>query len=228
MPARNSRKIYADGGIYHVYNRGVEKRIIFENDLDYKVFLKNLKEYLSPIPKIEKEVKFVVRNQPYTGVKRQPKNYNSQIELLAYGLIPNHFHLIIKVDKGVALQKFMHSVSTKYSMYFNKRYERVGSLFQSRYKAVLVKEENYLLHLSRYIHLNPRGLFQNLSNAYSSYGEYLGLRKTDWIKPSIILSYFNQDVLPDFKKINTYKKFVEEYKADSENILNLITLDEES
>ena len=228
MPARNSRKIYADGGIYHVYNRGVEKRIIFENDLDYKVFLKNLKEYLSPIPKIEKEVKFVVRNQPYTGVKRQPKNYNSQIELLAYGLIPNHFHLIIKVDKGVALQKFMHSVSTKYSMYFNKRYERVGSLFQSRYKAVLVKEENYLLHLSRYIHLNPRGLFQNLSNAYSSYGEYLGLRKTDWIKPSIILSYFNQDVLPDFKKINTYKKFVEEYKADSENILNLITLDKES
>ncbi|MCX6704732.1 MAG: transposase [Candidatus Woesebacteria bacterium] len=228
MPARNSRKIYADGGIYHIYNRGVEKRVIFDDDQDYKVFLKNLKEYLSPIPKIEKETKFVVRNQPYTGVKRQPKNYYGQIELLAYGLVPNHFHLIIKVDKGVALKKFMHSVSTRYSMYFNKRYERVGSLFQSRYKAVLVKEENYLLHLSRYIHLNPRGLFQKLSDAYSSYGEYLGLRKTDWIKPNIILSYFNQEVLTDFKKINTYKKFVEEYKTDSENILDNITLDEES
>ncbi len=204
MPARNSRKIYADGGIYHVYNRGVEKRTIFEDEQDFKVFLKNLKEYLSPIPKTETKTTFLIGNKSYTGVKRRPKNYYGQLELLAYCLIPNHFHLIVKVNKGVILKKFMQSLSTRYSMYFNKKYQRVGSLFQDRYKAILVKEEAYLLHLSRYIHLNPAEYLPNILDAYSSYGEYLGLRKTDWIKPDVILSYFNQEVLLD--KVKRDKK----------------------
>jgi putative transposase len=225
MPARNSRKIYSDGGIYHVYNRGVEKRTIFEDEQDFKVFLKNLKEYLSPTSETETKTTFLVRNKSYTGVKRRPKNYYGQLELLAYCLIPNHFHLIVKVGKGDTLKKFMQSLSTRYSMYFNKKYQRVGSLFQDRYKAILVQEEVYLLHLSRYIHLNPAEYSSNISDAYSSYGEYLGLRKTDWIKPDVILSYFNQEVLPDFKKINSYKKFVEEYPAKSEEVLNEIILE---
>jgi putative transposase len=103
MPVKNSRKIYADGGIYHVYNRGVEKRTIFEDDQDYKVFLKNLREYLSPIPKVEPKTIFKVRGTSFVATKRRPKNYFQQIELLAYCLMPNHFHLIIKVDKGAAL-----------------------------------------------------------------------------------------------------------------------------
>lgn len=232
MPARNSRKIYVDGGIYHIYNRGVEKRIIFEGEQDYKVFLKNLKEYLSPTSETRLKTTFLISGQSYTGAKRQPKNYYEQLELLAYCLMPNHFHLIVKVDKGITLNKFMQSLSTRYSMYFNKKYKRVGSLFQDRYKAVLIKEEVYLLHLSRYIHLNPAEYLQNIVNAYSSYGEYLGLRKTDWIKPDIILSYFNQAALPDFKKFNSYKKFVEKYsinsEINSEEILNEITLETNS
>lgn len=226
MPARNSRKIYSDGGIYHIYNRGVEKRIIFEDDQDYKVFLKNLKECLSPVPKTEPKTTFLVRNESFIGIKRQPKNYHGQIELLVYSLMPNHLHLTVKVDKGSTLKKFMHSISTRYSMYFNKRYERVGSLFQGRYKAVLVNEEAYLLHLSRYIHLNPIKHFQDLTQAYSSYGEYLGLRKTEWIKTGTILSYFNQNVLPDFKKYNSYKKFVEGYPTSSESLLDKLTLED--
>jgi putative transposase len=228
MPARNSRKIYTDGGIYHIYNRGVEKRTIFEDEQDFKVFLKYLKEYLSPVSKTEAKTTFLVRNQSYVGIKRKPKNYNGEVELLVYCLIPNHFHLIIKVNKSSTLKKFMQSLSTRYSMYFNKKYQRVGSLFQDRYKAVLVKEEIYLLHLSRYIHLNPSEYTKDIKNAYSSYREYLGLRKTDWIKTDIILGYFNQKVLPDFKKFNSYKKFVEKYPAKSEEILNEIIIEENS
>src|SRR3989344_191933 len=108
MPARNSRKIYSDGGIYHIYNRGVEKRIIFEDEQDHKVFLNYLKEYLSPFEAKELvKTTFVVRGSTHLGFKRKPKNYNNQLELLAYCLMPNHFHLILKVEKGDVLKKFM-------------------------------------------------------------------------------------------------------------------------
>ena len=80
MPARNSRKIYSDGGTYHVYNRGVEKRIIFEDEQDYKVMLNYLKEYLSPISKNDiVKTTFLIRNSSYVGFKRKPKNYNNQL-----------------------------------------------------------------------------------------------------------------------------------------------------
>lgn len=227
MPARNSRKIYSDDGIYHVYNRGVEKRIIFEDEQDHKVFLSYLKEYLSPIAK-EKLVKttFLVRGTSNIGFKRNPKNYNQQLELLAYCLMPNHLHLILKVSKGDVLKKFMQSLLTRYSMYFNKKYKRVGSLFQGRYKAVLVNEEFYLIHLSRYIHLNPSDFVSNLTEGYSSYADYIGLRNTTWINSKVILSYFNNKVFPDFKKVNSYKNFVEKFEKPSEKILEEIVIEE--
>lgn len=226
MPARNSRKIYSDGGMYHVYNRGVEKRIIFEDEQDYKVFLKYLKEYLSPPSKSPTKTSFLIRNQSYVGIERQPKNYNTQLELLAYCLMPNHFHLLIKAIQGKSLKTFMQSLLTRYSMYFNKKYKRVGSLFQDRYKAVFVNEESYLLHLSRYIHLNPAEYTKDLLKAYSSYADYLGLRNTEWINSKLILSYFNNKVLPDFVKVNSYKNFVENYKSDSKSILGNIIIEE--
>ncbi|MEK7470968.1 MAG: transposase [Patescibacteria group bacterium] len=227
MPARNSRKIYSDGGTYHVYNRGVEKRIIFEDEQDYKVMLNYLKEYLSPISKNDiVKTTFLIRNSSYVGFKRKPKNYNNQLELLAYCLMPNHFHLILRVDKGGVLKKFMQSLLTRYSMYFNKKHNRVGSLFQGRYKAVLVNEEIYLLHLSRYIHLNPYEYTKDLLESYSSYDDYLGVRDTKWLNKKIILAYFNNKVLPDFKKINSYKKFVENYKKDSSTILGRLVIEE--
>ena len=226
MPAKNVIKIYIKDSYYHIYNRGVEKRKVFKDQQDYKVFLKYLKQSLNtpPDPKSIKQT-FTLQGETFKGVPRQVKNFHKEIILLAYCLMPNHFHLLIKQNSSKSIELFMRSISTRYSMYFNKKYQRVGSLFQGPYKAVHVKDEVYLLHLSRYIHLNPIEFTNDLTRAFSSYSEYLNLRKTKWVKPEVILSSFNQAKLPFFKKTNRYQDFVEKYKADSVQILGDLVLD---
>lgn len=237
MPARNIIKTYVAGGYYHIYNRGIEKRIIFEDEMDYKTFLKYLKEALSIPPESQSvlnpnKVKAVtIHKTDLQGATLQEFvrpviNFSKTIDMIAYCLIPNHFHFIIKQNGDHDIKRFMQSVITRYSMYFNRKYDRVGKLFQGHYKGVLITNENYLLHLSRYIHLNPAEYISNLSKAYSSYAEYLGIRKTPWIKPDVILSYF-KTVSRDFKEgINTYKGFVEGSKTDLKKILEDLTLED--
>lgn len=226
MPRKNSLKTYVKDGYYHIYNRGVEKRIIFNDNQDYKVFLSYLKYSLLPPPKPE-DIKtiFTLQGLPFKGIPRMPKNFQGKIELIAFCLMPNHFHLLVKQVENYSLESFMTSVITRYSMYFNKKYDRVGSLFQGPYKAVIILEDNYLLHLSRYIHLNPSEYTNNLTEAYSSYAEYLGLRKTKWLKSDFILNYFNKEVVPEFKRTNNYKGFVEKDKKDPGDILGNLTLE---
>lgn len=226
MPRKNSLKIYVKDGYYHVYNRGVEKRTIFEDKQDYKVFLDHLKFSLSDAPKPNSlKTEFTLQGLPFQGIPHQPKNYFKKIELSAYCLMPNHFHLLIKQLDDSSLKSFMVSLITRYSMYFNKKYDRVGSLFQGVYRAVLVNNEEYLLHLSRYIHLNPSELTPSLLDAYSSYGDYLGLRHSRWLKPNMVLNQFNNKVGTEFKKINNYKDFVEKYKQEDKLILGNLALD---
>ena len=216
MPAKNSIKIYVENGYYHIYNRGVEKRTIFQDEQDYKVFLGYLKFYLSPPPDKKDILKtFSLRGVSFKGVAAPLKNYEKSIDLLAYCLIPNHFHLLIKQIKQGAMEFFMRSLATRYSTYFNKKYDRVGPLFQGPYKACIVENENYLLHLSRYIHQNPGEYTNNLAGAYSSYAEYLGMRKTPWVKPDLILSFFEKGGGDFLKGFNSYKHFVE---ADEKTI----------
>jgi len=226
MPGRNIVKNYIENGYYHIYNRGVEKRKIFQDEQDYRVLLKYLKEYLSPPQERAKITKtFTLKGSTFKGMPRQPNNYFQEIELLAYCLMPNHFHLLIKQKNLFSIKKYMQSLSTRYSMYFNKKYNRTGTLFQGVYKAVLIQNDDYLLHLTRYIHLNPLEYTSNLANAYSSYAEYLRIRKTQWIKPDFVLSFFETKVDPIFSKYNSYKKFVEKYPEKSEEVLEKLTLE---
>lgn len=222
MPAKNSIKYYIENGYYHVYNRGVEKRIIFKEDIDYKVFLSFLKEYLSP--KTDLIYNFEAKQGDSLYKKNRHKNYFGKIELLSYALLPNHFHFLIKQLLKDSMEKFMRSLATRYSMYFNKKYKRIGSLFQSNYKAVQILDDSYLLHLSRYIHLNPLEYIKDISKAYSSYADYLGLKNTKWIKPEFVLSYFNSKVSTDFKKVNTYRNFVEGTIYDNSDSLRDLNL----
>ena len=226
MPSRNIVKSYVKDGIYHIYNRGVEKRIILEDKQDYYIFLKYLKEYLEPPKTLGEYAKtFTLKGSTFKGVPRVPNNYEDKIDLLAYCLMPNHFHLLVKQKDEKSIKDFMKSLLTRYSMYFNKRYQRVGPLFQGIYKAVLVNDEDYLLHLSRYIHLNPKELNIDILNAYSSYQEYLRMRITDWVKPDLILSYFETGTVKGFKKLNSYKDFVEKYAIDSSEVLGQLVLE---
>lgn len=107
------------------------------------------------------------------------------------------------------MNEFLRSISIRYAMYFNKKYHRVGPLFQSAYKAALVSDETYLLHVSRYIHINPRELSEDIESAYSSYAEFIGKRHTPWVKPDVVLTSFGTNDLIMTKKYRGYKEFVE-------------------
>lgn len=194
MPAKNSIKYYNANSIYHIYNRGVEKRKIFIYKQDYGVFLGYLKEYLSPPDS-------VVRKS-----RELHSKYFDEIKLLAYCLMPNHVHLLIKQKSKNSIKNFTQSLFIRYSMYFNKKYKRVGPLFQGVYKATNVMEKDYLLDLTKYIHLNP--------STYSSYSDYLGITNTAWVNKLIVLDKFKNNHFIIHNKIKSYKDFVENYKQD--------------
>jgi len=207
MPQKNSVKQYLKNGYYHVYNRGVEKRSIFLDTQDYQVFLRFLKEYLLP-PKHPDLIALQGLNP-----RRTAKNYFADIELLCYCLMPNHFHLELRQKSDLGLQSFMKALLTNYSMYFNRKYNRVGHLFQGIYKASMIMEDPYLVHLSRYIHLNPNDSMARVEPLqeyrFSSYADYLGLRKTEWVNTTLILSIFNE-LNKNTRDSVSYQKFVED------------------
>lgn len=230
MPCKNIVKVYVENGYYHIYNRGVEKRNIFLDECDFKTFLNILKTALIPPPeKKDLMVNFTTfKGDTFKGIARQTKNFHGEIELLAYCLMPNHFHLLIKQNTNNGIKKFMQSVTTRYSLYFNKKYKRVGALFQSAYKAALITEEPYLLHLTRYIHLNPAEYTKELINIYSSYGDYIGIRKTSWVNSDFILSFFGnkkESNLIFLESYKSYRDFVEKYKGNSTTFLEGVTLE---
>lgn len=184
MPAKNVLKVYDENAFYHVYNRGVEKRDIFLDGQDYAVFLSYLKAYLIPA---EKQSLVVFPS-------RKMNNYADEIKLVCYCLMPNHFHLLIKQRCSTAMTDFTRSLMTRYSMYFNRRYDRVGSLFQGRYKAVKIESEEQLVYLTHYIHRNPtsRSVLEVVDYRYSSLGNYLEKIKQSRLDTEIILGYFSE------------------------------------
>lgn len=217
MPARNARKSYLADSYYHIYNRGVEKRQIFLDSQDYAVFLSYLKEYL--LPKNETELRLQLTDPTLSRSAKakiirliRMNNFYGEITFLAYCLMPNHFHFFIKQKSAQSIDIFMNSLATRYTMYFNRRHNRVGALYQAVYKASIVDSEPYFLHLSRYIHkqaLRVQG--QALTQQPCSYPEYIGERKTAWIHPEEILSFFST-VHPSL----TYQSFV--HQNDEEGL----------
>lgn len=212
MPARNRTKIYIENSYYHIYNRGVEKRLIFLDQQDYAVFLNYLKEYL--LPKDEENLSKELANPDNTYREKDKilkllrlNNFAEEITLLAYCLMPNHFHFFVQQKSAGSIDKFMNSLGTRYTMYFNRKYRRVGSLYQGVYKAVTIETENQFIYLSKYIHKQALSSQGQALRGYkpSSYPEYLGKRKTQWIHPEEVLSYFSK-TNPKL----SYRAFVEE------------------
>lgn len=193
MSSRNREKIYCDDSYYHVYNRGVNKRKIFMDDEDYAVFLNLLKRYLDSVP-------------IYDNKGREYDWLHEKLELLCYCLMPNHFHLFIFQYDSMAMTRLMRGVATSYTIYFNKKYKRVGPLFQDRFKASMIQNDAYLEHVSRYIHLNPK---EYLAWEYSSLPYYLGKKQAGWLRP--------EKILEDFKSPQEYLDFVEDYAGAKES-----------
>lgn len=193
MPSKNIQKDYVAHSYYHVYNRGVEKRIIFIDEQDYKTFLNLLKRYLS------------IQTEKDTYGRDGVTLYD-EVELLAFCLMPNHFHLLLYVNENPrAMTELMRRVCTSYTMYFNKRYDRVGNLFQSRFKASRILTDEYLLHISRYIHRNPK---EYDSWKYSSYPYYIKNWQAEWVRPQRIYELYEW---------GTYEQFVKDYDTDEDS-----------
>ena len=188
MPSRNITKEQAPDSYYHAYARGGNKQKLFLEDADYKYFLKLFVRYLSEKPTVSK-----------TGDVYP--HYLNKIEILSYCLMTNHFHLLLYQKDIPYLEKFMRSLMTSYSRYFNLKYKRTGPVFESRYKAVRIDRDEYLQHITRYIHLNPR-LWEHYK--YSSLNFYREGREPYWLHTSKILEFFTSR--------SDYMKFVADYQ----------------
>ncbi len=203
MPSRNIVKEYAPASFYHAYNRGVEKRVIFNDEQDHIYFLYLLKRQLST-------------NRAVDSKGREFKNYYGELELVAFCLMPNHFHMLIyQNDNEVAISAFMQSLLVAYTGYFNRKYDRVGGLFQSCFKAVLISNDAYLLHISRYIHLNPKNYEDH---QYSSLPYYTNKWNADWVKPQKILDLFEGSDYVEFLKDHVgHRAMLKEIKHELAN-----------
>jgi putative transposase len=183
-------ELFSTGAVYHVYNRGIEKRDIFLDDGDYRRFIKGLIEFneAGERPKIS------LCNIPTPVLSDSPC-----VDLIAYSLMPNHFHLMLKQLTAGGISSFMQRVGLGYTNYFNKRYERAGRLFEGPYKIKRMENAIQKRHLSRYVHLNPLELvgFDYKRRAipwerakrfledyrWSSYRHYAGVELQEFVRP---------------------------------------------
>ena len=178
--------MYSAPAFCHVYNRASGERLLFRDDLDRHYFLCILKRHLAGYVSDDDE---------------DFKKY--EVELVAYCLMGTHFHLLIYQDQDPgAISGYMRSVSTAYSMYYNKKYKSKGHVFQSSYRASHINDEAYLQHISRYIHLNPR---RYKTWRWSSYKCFVGKDKKDWLSVELVV-----------EPSDTYARFVEDYVAEAD------------
>jgi REP element-mobilizing transposase RayT len=182
-------RIEFEGALYHITSRGNERRSIYRKEADYRKFLTLLSDL--------------------------PKRYG--IITHGYVLMNNHYHLLCETPRA-NITRGIHYLNSSYTGYFNRKYKRAGHLFQGRYKGLLIEKDNYLLLLSRYIHLNPvrAGLAENPEDyKWSSYSEYIGKsKKKEWVMYEWILSQFDKD---GSKALGFYKEFIEEGIGLNEN-----------
>jgi len=198
MPKRNSVKTYGVDQYYHVYNRGVNKQDIFLEPEDRFFFLSLLKRHLS--------------DEPETDSHRRPvATFDDEIELVAFCLMPNHFHMLFYLKDPQGLVHLMRSTMTSYTMYFNKKYLRTGGLYESVFLASRITNDAYLWHISRYIHLNPMDIGQNFrSYPYSSIDYFVGNKQASWVHPEKLVHTTTEK--------QQYLEFVEDYQSMHEDM----------
>lgn len=149
---------FVNNQIYHVYNRGVENRKIFLDEDDYFRFIHNLFEFNDTEPALNLYYKSYEIRSHKIGIERKRGSRKLLVRILAFCLMPNHFHLLLEQRQDSGISEFIRKLGIGYAMYFNQKYRRVGGLFQGRFKAVLVNQDTHFIHLPYYIHLNPLDL----------------------------------------------------------------------
>lgn len=212
------KSVFSIGEYYHIYNRGTEKRDIFLDKADYLRFLVLL--YISNNTDIVHISNLINQGDSLMKIMKLERG-ETLVDIGVYCLMPNHFHLLIKEKVENGISKFMKKLSTGYSMYFNKRYDRTGSLFQGVFKSVYADNDEYLKYLFAYIHLNPVKLIdsrwkengiKDKNSAETFLGEYTFSSYWDYKEKNNRLesNIINKEVFPGY--------FVE--NKDFENLIN--------
>lgn len=176
-------------GYYHIYNRGVEKRKIFLNERDYQRFLQTLFYYQFS----DVSFRFSRRNSP---LNKDFDNHSKSVEIICYCLMPNHFHLLVRQLQEGGIHKFMQKTLNSYTKYFNTKHKRVGPLLQGTFRAVPIETDFHLMHISRYIHLNPyvSHLVDDLKYyQYSTYQYFIGLSENYLCNKEPVMSLFKNE-----------------------------------
>ena len=196
MPQRTVALV--TGEHYHLYNRGHNHQPIFFDRENYLFFLRRVRNYLLG----------------------DTQTLEIQVLVVAYCLMPNHYHLLLcPLDNK--LSRHMQRLSISYTKAINKRHNHTGALFQGQFQVAHVDQDEYLLHLSRYIHLNPvtAGLVEYPEDwEFSSYRDYVGIRQGTLPAPDIVLSQFPS---PD-----AYRDFVEGYRPRDKEFISHLLLDD--
>ncbi len=148
MPSKYVVRNFKENAYYHIYNSGVENRAVFRDSSDYEMFLQYLLIYTAPKT-------LVSSRYPHVAPRLLAKNLSEHIIVVAYCLMPNHFHLLFRQKTKGMLSKLMKQVINAYTTYFNTKYKRAGALLRGRYKSVLIESDYLLLQMIRFVHLNP-------------------------------------------------------------------------
>lgn len=221
MPIRKIK--ISTGEYYHVYNRGFFESDIYTGIVEYQRFY-NLLEYYQYFNTVFSFSKFnkLGQDKKEKFINKLKKSGKKQVKIVCFCLMPNHYHLLLKQTGKNGIRKFISNVQNGYAKYFNTIHKRKGPLFDSRFQAILVNNDIQLLHLSRYIHLNPysgnvvKSKKELLEYPWSSLPQYLGKEK-GFCEPKIVLD--------QFKTPEEYKGFVLDqagYQRELQRIKKLI------
>lgn len=193
------------GEFYHIYNRGVARQPVFLNKRDYERFIFTLSYYMFLNPKVKLsrllQLPQDVRKNYIVELERKGKKL---VEIVSFVLMPNHFHLLLKQTLDSGISTFMRLAINSWTRYFNTKHNRPGALFQGAFKAIHIESNEQLIHLSRYIHLNPLISFivkekDFLTYPWSSLPDYL-VGKSSFIELGTVLDQFSS--------LGFYRKFV--------------------
>ena len=214
--------------VYHIYNRGVDKRRVYMDNSDYSYFIHLLYSFNDSKNSFNTKRSFlspISHDRGSTSIMKREKR-DLYADIYAFVLMPNHFHLLLRqrVDHGIS--KFMQKIGTGYTLYFNEKYGRTGSLFQGRYKSVHIAYNNQMYYIPHYIHLNPMSLPEAKKSPlvflkkykWSSLPDYLGNKNFSSVTQ-------REHILSLFGTSDHYLKDLTQYTRNKAKFANFDTSD---
>lgn len=189
---------------YHVYNRGAASQPTYSSKKDYERFFLALTYYRFDVPFKLSHLLQIPQSDRKNVISGLEKSGHKDVDIAAFALMPNHFHILLQQKAGGGISRFMKKITDSYTRYFNTKHERVGSLFQGAFKTVHIETDEQLVHLSRYIHLNPLVSFIVRDEDFFSY-PWSSLKYYVGGGASLVNT---KPVLAHFKNAQEYLKFV--------------------